>query len=280
MNGDPGARRREAGAASARSLLLTVLGEFVRPAGVPVWTGALVAALADVGVEEKAARQAVSRTAAEGLLRAQRHGRRVRWYLTPAGQGLLEHGAARIYDFGHRVAAWDGRWLVLAVSVPETQRQLRHQLRTRLTWAGLGSPMPGLWVSPDAGKEKDVVEVVAGLGVESFCFLGPLGELGDPQQVVSRAWDLTEVQRRYREFVQAFSAEQVVGAAEAFRAQVQLVQQWRRFPFLDPALPAELLAPDWPGPAAAELFHRCHDEWHARAQQHWTALSDAAATRN
>lgn len=280
MNGDLEARRREAGAASARSLLLTVLGEFVRPAGAPVWTAALVGALAQLGVEEKAARQAVSRTAAEGLVSAERHGRRVRWWLTPAGNRLLEHGATRIYDFGHRVEAWDGRWLVLAVSVPEAQRQLRHHLRTRLTWAGLGSPMPGLWVSPDVAKEKDVVEVVEELGVESFCFLGPLGELGDPQQVVSRAWDLTEVQRRYREFLQAFSAEQVHEAADAFRAQVQLVQQWRRFPFLDPALPAELLAPDWPGPAATELFRRCHDQWHAGAQGHWTALGDAAAARS
>ena len=31
-------RRQELGAASARSLLLTVLGEFVLPSGRPVWT--------------------------------------------------------------------------------------------------------------------------------------------------------------------------------------------------------------------------------------------------
>ena len=35
-------------------------------------------------------------------------------------------------------APWDGRWLVLSVPIPETQRRLRHRLRTRLTWLGLG----------------------------------------------------------------------------------------------------------------------------------------------
>src|SRR6185437_590061 len=49
-------RRREVGPSSARSLLLTVLGEFVLPTGEPVWTGTLVTALGLFGIAEKAAR--------------------------------------------------------------------------------------------------------------------------------------------------------------------------------------------------------------------------------
>ena len=44
-------RRRELGSASAASLLLTILGEFVLPAGEPVWTSALVRLLGELGVE-------------------------------------------------------------------------------------------------------------------------------------------------------------------------------------------------------------------------------------
>lgn len=279
MNADAGARRRETGAASARSLLLTVLGEFVLPRREPAWTAALVAALAEVGVEEKAARQALSRTAAEGLLSADRDGRRVRWRLTAAGERLLESGTERIYGFGQRITAWDGRWLLLAVSVPETQRQLRHRLRTRLTWAGLGSPMPGLWVTPDTDKEKEVADAVEELGVDAFSFAGPFGQIGDEQRIVEQAWALDDVESRYHEFIDAVSAERARTPAAAFQAQVRLVQEWRRFPFLDPALPAELLPKTWPGPAAAELFHRRHGEWHNDAQNHWDALCTAAAAR-
>src|SRR2546421_3858308 len=89
-------RRRELGAPSARSLLLTVLGEFVLPRGEPVWTQVLVDVLGRLGVEPKSARQALARTAAEGLLESDRAGRRVRWSLTEQGRRLLSDGAARI----------------------------------------------------------------------------------------------------------------------------------------------------------------------------------------
>jgi phenylacetic acid degradation operon negative regulatory protein len=46
-------RRREVRHTSARSLLMTVLGEFVLPAGRPVWTWVLVDTLAAFGVAEK-----------------------------------------------------------------------------------------------------------------------------------------------------------------------------------------------------------------------------------
>ena len=274
----PAGRRRESGA-SARSLLLTVLGEFVLPHEASAWTGALVAALAELGVEEKAARQALSRTAAEQLLVSERDGRRVRWHLTPQGTRLLAEGADRIYGFGRGIEDWDGRWLVLAVSVPESQRQLRHSLRTRLTWAGLGSPLPGLWVTPDTGKDKEVAAVVEALGVDGFSFTGPFGQVGEVQRVVADAWQLAAVEQRYREFLAAFASSRTGTPAEAFRSQVRLVQQWRRFPFLDPGLPAELLPDTWPGPRAADLFHRRHDRWHAFAQRWWETLMVAAERR-
>ncbi len=279
VTSEPATRRRDTGAASARSLLLTVLGEFVLPGDGSAWTGALVAGLAEVGIEEKTARQALSRTAAEGLLTAEREGRRVRWQLTPAGHTLLSSGAERIYGFGRAMAEWDGRWLVLAVSVPETQRRLRHQLRTRLTWAGLGSPMPGLWVTPDVGKEKEVAAVVEDLGVEAFSFTGPFGEVGDERRIVAEAWVLDEVEAQYRAFLADVGAMAARTPAEAFGTQVRLVQEWRRFPFLDPALPAALLPETWPGAAAAALFHRRHTEWHEPAQRHWTDLCATAAAR-
>jgi phenylacetic acid degradation operon negative regulatory protein len=190
----PGGRRRETGGSSARSMLLTVLGEFVLPQHSPVWTGALVSALAEIGVEDKSARQALSRLAAEGLLASQRHGRRVQWQLTPAATDLLVEGTERIYGFGRQTELWDGRWLVVALSVPEAQRQLRHTLRTRLTWAGLGSPLPGLWVTPQVSKQSEVAAVIGALGLTSLSFVGSFGEIGDVGELVAASWHLDEVE--------------------------------------------------------------------------------------
>jgi phenylacetic acid degradation operon negative regulatory protein len=278
----PTNRRREIGSASARSLLLTILGEFVHPRHASVWTATLLEALVSVGVEEKSARQALTRTASEGLLTSTRHGRRVLWELTPAGADLLEEGTRRIYGFMRERHPWDGHWLVLSVPIPETQRQLRHRLRTRLTWLGLGSPTPGLWVSPDAGKADAVHAAVRELGLSgrAFAWSGDATGIGDEARLLADSWDLAEVEDRYLAFLAAFESRAAASPAEAFLAQVQMVQEWRRFPFLDPDLPGELLDHDWPGPRAAAAFHARHDAWHRLAQDEWDRMDRAAGPRD
>ena len=273
---------RDPGYPSARSLLLTVLGEFVHARGGRVWTGTLVDALGALGVEQKSARQALARAAAEGLMASSRHGRRVRWQLTDEGTALLGEGAERIYGFLRAPHPWDGRWLVLTVAVPESQRQLRHRLRTRLTWLGLGSPSPGLWVVPDVTKADDVAAVIEELGLRqrAFTWAGPAVSGADPAKLIDVAWDLADVEARYLRFVDRCVATEVTTAREAFVAQVQLVQEWRRFPFLDPDLPRELLDHDWPGARAAVTFHDRHDRWHRRAQQEWDRMDDEAGQRS
>ena len=267
-------RRRELGATSARSLLLTVLGEFVLPRTEPVWTQTLIDVLAALGVEEKSARQALARTAAEGLLESDRSGRRVRWSLSADGRRLLTDGAARIYGFGTPAAAWDGRWLVLLVSVPESRRRLRHRLRTRLAWTGLGSPTPGVWVTPDPAKQDEVSRVITELQLDEVTssFVGPFGAIGAEQDVVAQAWDLAGIEAAYADFLDTFATANPTAPAEVMTAQIHLVHAWRRFPFLDPALPGELLPAEWAGARAAELFGAHHARWDDPAQHHWRTL--------
>lgn len=274
----PATRRGQVGHGSARSLLLTVLGEFVHPKGTPVWTATLIAALGLLGVEEKAARQALNRTSSEGLLESERHGRRVVWTLSPHGRELLEEGTQRIYSFMRSRRPWDGRWLVLTVPIPESQRQLRHRLRSRLTWLGLGSPTPGLWVSPDAGHSREVLAVVRELGLEeqAFAWAGAATGIGQEGKLLADAWDLDDVEDRYLEFLDEFEHREVTDDQDAFVAQVQMVQAWRHFPALDPDLPAELLDHDWPGPRAANVFHQRHARWHLPAWATWERLVSEA----
>ncbi len=276
-----GNRRGDLGSASARSYLLTVLGEFALPRDEPVWTATVLEALRRLGVEERAARQALARTSGEDLVFSERHGRRVAWSLTDKGRTLLREGTSRIYGFMRDHRNWDGRWLVVTVSIPESQRQLRHRLRTQLTWLGLGSPVSGLWVGPDAAKSPAVHRVIRDLGLDqqSFGWIGPASGIGEEGRLMAQAWDLEEVECRYLEFLEAFGERRVRSAAEAFTAQVEIVQAWRRFPFLDPDLPRELLDHDWPGPRAATVFHDRHARWHRRAQEEWDRMQHEAADR-
>lgn len=268
-------RRQQTGASSARSLLLTVLGEYVRPAGVPVWTSVLLGTAAGLGIEEKAARQALNRMAADGWISAERVGRRVRWALTGHGRTLLTEGAERIYSFGRERDSWDGRWLVLLVSVPESQRDLRHRLRNGLTWAGLGSPAPGVWVSPHSAREAEAKQVVEelGLGPVAVSFCGPFAGVGSERSMVEAAWHLGELAEAYEEFLGQFAGLRPDSPDQVLFAQIRLVDAWRRFPRLDPQLPSELLPAHWIGLRAANVFDELHAQWNDSATARWNELT-------
>lgn len=268
-------RRREVGEGSARSLLMTILGEFVLTFGQHVWTATLVRALGVAGIEERSARQALARTAAEGWLSADRVGRRVRWSLTDSGRRLLVEGAHRIYTFGSGEQSWDGRWLVVLVSIPESMRALRHKLRTQLSWAGFGSPTPGVWISPQTAAAAEAKEILDDLELSGkvISFVAEYGVLGSQQEMVAAAWDLAEIERRYEEFVAEFADLDPQSSDDVFAAQVRLVHEWRRFPFLDPQLPRMLLPPRWSGTVATQLFHDKHTSWRDHSRRRWSEFA-------
>jgi phenylacetic acid degradation operon negative regulatory protein len=262
-------RRHAAGAESARALLLTVLGEFVLPAGGVAWTSAVIDVLGRLGVEEKATRQALMRTAGDGWLAAERVGRRTRWRLTPAGERLLTAGTERIYGFRAALPDWDGRWLLVLARAPETDRAARHHLRTRLSWAGLGSAAPGVWISPHAERVAEVESVLAGAGLAGAqVFVAEQAGRGDLAAMVRQAWDLAGIEAGYQEFLAGFAT----AAGDPLARLVELVHAWRRFPAVDPELPTALLPPRWSGTRAAALFRRRHAAWSAAAAADWTRL--------
>lgn len=266
-------RRHAAGAESARGLLFTVLGEFVLPGGGSAWTSAIIDVLGRLGVEEKASRQALMRTAADGWLTTERIGRRTRWLLTDNAERLLTEGTERIYGFRAAAEAWDGQWVLVLVRAPETERPARHLVRTRLTWAGFGSPAPGIWVSTHAERVPQVEQVLdeAGLLQDAQIFRGEHAGGGPLPGLVGQAWNLTALEASYRDFLADFDA---AVARDPLARVVELVHAWRRFPWIDPVLPTGLLPSDWNGTAAANLFRRQHALWSPEAGAEWKRVNE------
>ena len=269
-------RRRSLGGPAARSLLLTVLGEFVLDHAEPVWNAALVRALEALGIREVTARQAITRSAAEGWLERDRVGRQARWRLSAPTRELLVRGRDRIYNFEGIATGWDGRWLVVVVRVPEGRRDHRHQVRTRLAWAGFGSLGHGLWISPRLEREREALEALRDLApaAQATSFVASHGGIGNERELVVAAWGgLDELDAHYRVFIDAFGALEPRGPDELFVAQARMVHQWRKFPFLDPGLPQPLLPLDWSGVQAREVFRCHHQRWAAPARAWFRAAN-------
>jgi phenylacetic acid degradation operon negative regulatory protein len=268
--------RPDRGAKTARGLLFTVLGEFVLRSGGMAWTAALIEVLGQIGVEEKATRQALMRTAADGWLSPERSGRRTCWRLTASAKQLLTEGTERIYGFTATRQAWDGSWLVVLARVPEADRPARHRLRTRLTWAGFGNPAPGVWLSPDTSRQPEAERVLASAGLlaDSQIFRAEYASGGSLAALARAAWDLDQIEQRYEEFIADFADR---AGADGLARLVELVHRWRRFPWIDPVLPQELLPDPWRGSVAARLFGQRHAELAPGATAEWQRIMHTAS---
>ena len=265
-------RRRSVGAPAARSLLLTMLGEYVLPRGEAVWQETLVSALASLGYTHQAARQALARSVRGGWLQTERQGRRARVRLSPTTSELLQSGARRIYSFGESWE-WNGRWLVLVVRVPEERRDVRHQLRTRLAWAGLGSLGGGVWITPHVEREPELAAAIQDEpAAEATSFVATVGSLGSPSTIAAAGWDLDGVRDHYAAFIADFRAVRPTSPEACFKLQTLLVHAWRKFPFLDPDLPPGLLPANWPRRRAHDLFAARHASWTPGARAYFEEL--------
>jgi phenylacetic acid degradation operon negative regulatory protein len=263
-------RRHAAGTDSARSVLFTVLGELVLPTGGEAWTSAFIDVFGRLGVEEKAARQALMRTAADNWLSSERVGRRTVWRLTPAAERLLRDGTERIFGFAAVAEDWDGRWTIVIARTPETERAARHMIRTRLRWAGFGNVLPGVWISPRRDRGAEVGQILADAGLpDGYQFAAEYEGGNSLAAMVGHAWDLDDLARRYDDFLQAFSEP---ASPDPLVRVIELVHAWRRFPWIDPGLPAQFLPAPWSGTAAAKLFARLHAEWADEAIAEWKQL--------
>src|SRR5205807_5038645 len=103
-------------------------------------------------------------------------------------------------------------------------------------------------------------------------FVAEFGSIGGPWQLVADAWDLERVRTQYEAFIDDFASVRAIAPEACFRQQTLLVHAWRKFPFLDPDLPAELLPADWPRRPAHDLFVGRHERWRVRATEYFEQL--------
>ena len=238
--------------AERRHSCLTILGEFVLPAGGDVWTSSLLAAAEVLGIGEKNARQAIARIGDQGLIDADRHGRRVRWSLTDDGRRLLEEGARRIYGFGdrdRRLGRRRGSWH----TVRSPSRSGPSGISSGRGWRSSGSVSchPTLLISPHLDRERALRQVLArsrARPTRASCCTRPSAPTARTVDLVARAWDLDGLADSYARSPDAHRDHRPTEDRASFRALVELVHDWRRFPFTDPELPTELLPDCWAGP--------------------------------
>jgi phenylacetic acid degradation operon negative regulatory protein len=233
---------------------MTFFGVFLRRLGGWIAVADLVALMGDLDLDEQAVRSAVSRLKRRGVIESDRRAGAAGYRLTPPGLAILEAGDARIFG---RAPAGPDAWLLVVFSIPEARRALRHKLRARLAWLGLGTVAAGVWIAP-ATAEAEVRRAIDELGLAGHVELFRGDHLGGADAVAAW-WDLGAIAAEYRAYLAAWEpALRRNGGrhadATAFAAHVRQFEAWRRIPFHDPGLPAAVLPADWPGAHAWDVF--------------------------
>lgn len=269
---------RETRAARPRALIVTLYGLYAREAGGWLSVAALIRLMADLDVDEPAVRSSISRLKRRGVLEAERVAGQAGYLLSEDGRRMLAEGDRRIFE-RPRARLEDG-WLLAVFSIPESERQKRHQLRSRLSWLGFGTTASGVWIAPVHlyAETRDVLERShLAPYVDLFrCDYLAFGEIADEV----RGWfDLAGLQKLYDQFLSAhqpvldrWHATGPAADAAAFRDYVNALTAWRRLPFLDPGLAPEVLPVDWHGVRAADLFTALRDRLAEPAHRHAMSL--------
>ena len=259
------------------SLLVTIFGDAVAPRGAVVTLGSLIQLAAPFGLTERLVRTSVARLAQDGWLLARRDGRLSEYQLAPWGQQRFAEATRRIYSKGP--ADWDGHWTLLVL--PPNGSKRRESLRDGLRWLGFGQLSPGVFAHPnsDLGQARQWTASLD-VGKDALLFRAAGADVGIDKTVVSVGWDLGELARRYKRFVDAYStvaaalhSHDELAPESAFVIRTLLIHEYRKIHLQDPLLPPALLPRDWVGSSAYELSAQLYGKVFTAAEQFLTATA-------
>jgi phenylacetic acid degradation operon negative regulatory protein len=248
-----------------RSLIVTLYGAYGRFATGPVPVAELIRLLAAVGVDAPSVRSSVSRLKRRGLLVPARTAQGTAGYeLSPDARQLLDDGDRRIYA---TAPPEDEGWVLAVFSVPESERQKRHVLRSRLAGLGFGTAAPGVWIAP-ARLYEETRHTLQRLRLDAYVdfFRGDHLGFAPTAEAVARWWDLAAIAKEHEAFLdrharvlQDWEKREDTPPEEAYRDYLLALDSWRHLPYTDPGLPSELLPRDWPGTRSSAVFQGLHE---------------------
>ena len=244
-------------------MIFTIYGDYIRHYGDGIWIGSLIKLLQAFGHNDQSVRAAISRMNKQGWVQSNRVGNKSYYSLTSQGKDRMEEASKRIYK--EEPKPWSGNWWILFYSIPEEKRHLRDKLREELIWSGFGPLSNSCWITPnDLAKETKLL--IEKYGIKDYITIFKAEHLGmnSNSDLVEKCWDLEDINNRYETFIKHYSQKYIIDKSkietnkmtddECFVEKTLLVHEFRKFLFVDPGLPDELLPEKWLGDSATKLF--------------------------
>lgn len=216
---------------TARSVAITALLG-IHPPELPVAT--LIRIGAQFGIAESTVRVALTRMVADGDVESGGG-------LYRLTERLVRRQARQDESRSPEVRDWDGTWEMAIVVAESRALSDRVALRRHMVPLRLAELREGVWMRP-----ANLVREPSGVVLDQCRFFH--SQHGDPAGLVAALWDLP-----------AWAAEagrlgRALGDADDLTTAMVTAAEVLRHLLLDPVLPPELLAPDWPGAELRDRF--------------------------
>ena len=134
---------------------------------------------------------------------------------------------------------------------------------------------------------KEVEELADRLRIKQYIqtFQAKHKNSTDPKKIVSQCWDLGTINKRYIDFIAKYrpkmeyhlrrlNSGENIEPSDCFVERFNLIHEYRKFPYLDPDLPQELLPENWLRPQAAALFDEYHNSLTEKANEYFDIVSN------
>lgn len=248
--------------AKTQSLIFTIYGDYIRHYNNRIWVGSLIRLLEEFGHHPQSVRMSLSRMAKQGWLKSDKEGKKSFYSLTAIGESRLNIAAKRIFNI--KKQEWDGHWLTVILQNKFDDAKHKQAFIKELEWHGFGQLAPNVYVTPNPLNEiMDKLFVKYELEGKIDIFTSNY-TLGDNSKLIQRCWNIEEINDKYNLFFEKYSKDYVLdkqliaknelSAGECFVKRVILTHEYRKFLFIDPGFPAELLPKKWLGHHANQLF--------------------------
>ncbi len=267
---------------SARSVLVTIIGDTLVPIGSSIWVSQMLRLSECFGFTDRLVRTSMNRLVAEDWLYTERVGRQSRYHMTELAFAESAQASQRIY--GVEDPDWSGDWVLLflptTLPAPEFSR-----IREHFSWNGFvpvsSRVLAAPGVKPESARElmqlvdQNVRPVIA---TATFTELAELVEDG----FFIAESDSDDLAAAYLGFVDRYgpvhssvvAKPKGIEPIDAFGLRTMLVHDLRRIRLRWPELPVQARPADWPGDRAAEIAATLYESTVARSSEWLSSVFD------
>jgi phenylacetic acid degradation operon negative regulatory protein len=258
------------------SMIFTLIGDYYRHFGMEVWVGSLIKYLEEFGFNSGTVRVTLTRMSQQGLLESRKNGQKSFYRVTSKGRKRINEGTARVYQLSDQ--SWDGQWRIVMYSFPEEMKEQRDRFRKELQWNGFGSKESNVWISPH-NLFAQVMDLIEEYEIHQYVDFYTARYDG-PQtyrDFVQKAWNIDEIRLRYEQFLKDFefkyekmyqlNVNNELEDRQCFVQRALLVHEYRKFLFIDPQLPREMLPSGWIGEEVWNFFKIFHGFLSSKAEK-------------